>query len=186
MAKLIYHSTCSLDGFTTDAHGDIDFSEPDREVSEFVNDSLRPIRTYLFGRRMYEVMRVWDSAEAVADQPDYIQAYVPIWLSADKIVYTRTLAEPVGPRTQIERRFDAPTIRELKEASAHDLLVGGATLASHALRAGLVDEIQMLVAPVLLGGGLAMFPSEVRQTLELTEERQFDSGIVALNYTVRH
>ncbi len=184
MARLIYESTCSLDGFTADAHGSIDYSEPDVEVSDFVNDLLRPIHTYLFGRRMYEAMKVWDSAEDIAEMPDYLQEYISIWQTADKIVYSRTLDEPSGPRTRVERRFDAPAITELKAASPHDLLVGGATLASHALRAGLVDEIRVFVAPVLLGGGLRMFPADVQHGLELIDERRFHSGIVYLNYAV--
>ncbi|SDS12256.1 dihydrofolate reductase family protein [Microterricola viridarii] len=184
MATLIYQSFCSLDGFTADAHGNLDYSDPDVEVSRFVNESLRPIRSYLFGRRMYEAMRVWDSAETLAELPDYQQEYVAIWQAADKTVYSRTLTEPVGPRTRVERSFEVPAIRELKETSPHDILVGGATLAGYALRAGLVDEIRMLVAPALLGGGLRMFPDSVHGSLELIDERRFDGGVVYVAYAV--
>lgn len=184
MARLIYHASCSLDGFTADARGNVDFTTPDPEVSRFVNDSLRPIRTYLFGRRMYEVMRVWDAPERYSELPGYLRDYAAIWRAAHKVVYSRTLVDPLGPGTRLERRFDAPAIRELKAASAHDILVGGATLASHAFRAGLIDEVRLVVAPVLLGGGVRAFPDAVQRTLELTDEHRFDSGLVFLRYAV--
>jgi dihydrofolate reductase len=184
MAKLIYDSMCSLDGFTADAQGNFDFAMPDAEVHRFVNDYLRSIGTYLFGRRMYEVMTFWDSVDENTELPDYVMEYTGIWQATDKIVYSRTVTEPAGPRTRIERRFDVPTVKELKAASAHDIGIGGPTLASHALRAGIVDEIRMLVTPVLLGSGLHLFPAEVRQNLELIDERRFASGVVYLSYAV--
>lgn len=184
MAKLIYDGMCSLDGFTADTYGNFDFAMPDEEVHRFVNDYSRDIRTYLFGRRMYEVMTVWDSVDDATELPAYVKEYTAVWQAADKIVYTRTLTEPAGPRTRLERRFDVPTIKDMKAASDHDIGIGGATLASHALRAGIVDEIRVLISPVIVGGGLHMFPADVRHSLELIDERRFASGVVYLSYAV--
>lgn len=187
MAALIYTSLCSLDGYTADVHGNFDFAMPDEEVHRFANDLELRISTHLYGRRMYEVMTWWEATNDLSEMPDFVQEYATRWQAADKIVYSRTLTEPVGPRTRIERRFDVPTIKELKAASAHDISVSGPTLASHALRAGLVDEVSLLVFPVILGGGLHMFPDAVQSSLELTDERRFDSGVVYLSYRVlRH
>ncbi|SDS12301.1 dihydrofolate reductase family protein [Microterricola viridarii] len=185
MAALIYTSLCSLDGFTADAHGSFEFAMPDEEVHRFANELERSVGTHLYGRRMYEVMTWWEATNDFSDMPGFVQEYAAVWQAADKIVYSRTLTEPAGPRTRIERRFDVPTIRELKAASARDISVSGPTLASHALRAGLVDEVQLLVFPFILGGGLHMFPEAVQSTLELTDERRFDSGVVYLGYRVR-
>ncbi|RZU64059.1 dihydrofolate reductase [Microterricola gilva] len=184
MAKLIYDGICSLDGFTADAHGNFDFAMPDAEVHRFVNDYSRSIRTYLFGRRMYEVMTFWNSVDEETELPDYIKEYTSVWRAADKIVYTRTLTEPAGPRTRFERRFDVATIKDMKAASDHDIGIGGPTLASHALRAGLVDEVRMLISPIILGAGLHMFPADVRHTLKLIDERRFAGGVVYLSYAV--
>ena len=185
MAALIYTSLCSLDGYTADTHGNFDFAMPDEEVHRFANELERTVGTHLYGRRMYEVMTWWEATNDFSEMPDFVQEYAPLWQAADKIVYTRTLTEPAGPRTRLERRFDVPTIKEWKASSARDISVSGPTLASHALRAGLVDEVQLLVFPVILGGGLHMFPDTVQLGLELADERRFDSGVVYLGYRVR-
>lgn len=184
MAALIYSGQCSLDGYAADAHGNFDFAMPDEEVHRFANDLERTVGTHLYGRRMYEVMTWWEATTDFSEMPGFVQEYAPIWQAAHKIVYSRTLTEPAGPRTRIERRFDVPTVRELKARSARDISISGPTLASHALRANLVDEIGMLVFPVLLGGGLHMFPDAVSSSLELADERRFDSGVVYLSYRV--
>lgn len=186
MAKLIYNSMSSLDGYSADAHGNFDFAMPDAEVHSFVNDLSRPIGTYLFGRRMYEVMTWWNGDNALDSMPEYIQDFAALWKAADKIVYTRTLTEVSGSRTSLERRFDVPTVERLKARAHHDLGIGGPSLASHALRAGLVDEIQLLIFPVIIGGGLHVFPSDVHLELELIDERRFGSGVVYVAYAVKH
>lgn len=186
MAKLIYNTMSSLDGFSADVHGNFDFAMPDAEVHSFVNELSRPIGTYLFGRRMYEVMTWWDGENDLAAMPPYIQDFAELWAAADKVVYTRTLTQASGPRTFIERRFDAHTVEKLKATAPHDIGIGGPTLASHALRAGLVDEIQLLLSPVIIGGGLHVFPADVRLELELIDERRFASGVVYVAYAVKH
>ena len=137
--------------------------------------------TYLYGRRMYETMAVWE-AVPVDEQPGYIRDYAELWRDSDKIVYSRTLDAPSTSRTRIERDFDADAVRRLKDEAERDLAVGGAELAAQALRAGLVDELHLLLAPVLVGGGKRALPDDVRLPLELVGERGFDSGFVHLHY----
>jgi dihydrofolate reductase len=185
MAKLIYTALTSLDGYVVDADGSFDWAAPDAEVHSFVNELERPIGTYLLGRRMYEVLRYWETA---LEQPDLHlaeQEYARIWQAADKIVYSGTLATPDTARTRIERAFDVDQVRDLKERAATDLSVGGPTLAADALRAGLVDEVQQFLAPVVVGGGTAIFPGGLRLDLDLLDERRFASGFVYLRYAVR-
>jgi len=152
MARLIYSGITSLDGYVADADGSFSWSMPDQEVHTFVNDLERPVGTYLYGRRMYEVMVFWESAHQVADQPAFVQDFTGIWQAADKVVYSTTLEKPSSARTRIERRFDAESVRQLKASSGRDISVGGPALAAQALRAGLVDECQLFVTPVVVGG----------------------------------
>ena len=141
--------------------------------------------TYLYGRRMYETMLYWETAHTVPDQPEFVLAWARQWQATDKIVYSRTLAQPRSARTRIEREFDAEAVRRLKAGAAHDLTVDGPELAAQALRAGLVDEVQLIVCPVVVGGGKRFFPDGVRLDLELVESRRFGNGVVVLRYTVR-
>jgi dihydrofolate reductase len=182
MAKLIYSVIASLDGYVADEDGSFDWAAPDEEVHRFVNDLERPVGTYLMGRRMYEVMRYWETADTVPDQPAHMVDFARVWQDADKVVYSRTLEEPSTARTRVERDFDPDAVRRLKAAADRDLTVGGPALAAQALAAGLVDECHVFLAPILVGGGTRAFPDKLRVPLELLEERRFGNGTVYLRY----
>ena len=182
MAKLIYSALTSLDGYTADENGGFDWAEPDEEVHAFVNDLERPVGTYLYGRRMYEVMVFWETAHTLAGPSPVGLDFAKIWQAADKIVYSKTLAAPSTARTRIEREFDREAVRRLKESAGRDLSVGGPNLAAQALEAGLVDELQLFITPLLVGGGTKALPDRLRLELELLEESRFDSGVVYLHY----
>jgi dihydrofolate reductase len=184
MARLIYSAIASLDGYTADASGSFDWAAPSAEVHAFVNDLEREAGTYLYGRRMYETMAVWETMD-VSGEPEPMRDYAEIWRAADKVVYSRTLAEPSTPRTRIERDFDPETVREMKAAAGRDLAIGGPGLAAHALRAGIVDECQLFLVPVVVGGGTRALPDGLRLDLELLDERRFESGAVYLRYRSR-
>jgi dihydrofolate reductase len=181
MAKLIYSVIMSLDGYVADKEGDFDWAEPDEEVHTFINDLERQIGTHLFGRRMYEVLAVWDTLE-LQDMPAYIGEYAEIWRAADKVVYSRTLESASTLRTQIERDFEPEEVRRMKASTERDLSIGGPTLAAQAFEAGLVDECLLFIAPVIVGGGKSAFPRGVRLQLALQEQRRFGNGMVYLNY----
>lgn len=182
MARLLYLAIASLDGYVEDESGRFDWAAPDEEVHSFVNDLERTVGTHLYGRRLYETMVYWETAHTAEGRPPHILDYAEIWQAADKVVYSRTLAEASSARTRIERDFDPEAIRELKAAADRDLTVGGAELAGQALAAGLVDELQLLLAPILVGGGKRALPDGIRRPLELVEERGFESGMVFLRY----
>ena len=183
MATLIYSAIASLDGYIADENGNFDWAAPDEEVHAFVNDLERPVGTYLYGRRMYDTMAVWETM-ALDGEPPVIRDFAEIWRAAEKVVYSRTLAEAATGRTRIEREFDAGAVRGLKEATVRDITVGGAELAAQAIRAGLVDELQLLLAPVVVGGGAPALPAGTRLDLDLREERRFQNGAVFLRYGV--
>jgi dihydrofolate reductase len=185
MARLIYPAIASLDGYVADADGTFDWAAPDEEVHRFVNELERSIGTYLYGRRMYDVMASWEEADALADQPAHIREYGEIWRTADKVVYSASLESASSARTRIERDFDPVEVRRIKDSAERDLSVGGPTLAAQALRAGLVDEIHLFLSPIVVGGGTAALPDAVRLELELLEERRFTSGVVHLHYRIR-
>jgi dihydrofolate reductase len=184
MAKLIYSAIESLDGYIEDASGRFEWAEPDAEVHAFVNDLERPVGTYLYGRRMYEVMRAWETM-SLDDQPSVIRDFAAIWRAADKIVYSKTLETAPSARTRVERDFDPEAVRQLKERAGRDLAVGGPDLATQAFAAGLVDELHLLLAPIVVGGGKRSLPENVRLGLELVDERRFRSGMVHLRYRTR-
>ena len=181
MAKLIYPGIMSLDGYTEDAEGTFDWSAPDEEVHAFINDLERPVGTYLYGRRMYEVMAAWETMP-LDDEPPAIRDFAQIWRAADKVVYSRTLDAASTARTRIERDFDPDAIRQMKASASEDLAVGGPDLAAHAIAAGLVDEFQLFVTPVVVGGGKRYLPDHVRLDLALLDERRFGGGVVFLRY----
>ena len=185
MAKLIYSAITSLDGYVEDKNGNFDWAAPDEEVHTFVNDLERPVGTYLYGRRMYEVMLYWETAHTVADQPPVMLDFAQIWQAAEKIVYSRTLEAVSSARTRIEREFDPAAVRHMKSSARHDIGVGGSDLASQAIKAGLVDECHLFLAPIAVGGGKRALPDDVRLKLELLDERRFDSGVVHLHYRTR-
>jgi dihydrofolate reductase len=185
MAKLIYSAITSLDGYVADEDGNFDWAAPDEEVHTFVNDLERPVGTYLYGRRMYEVMVYWETPDTLADQPPAEQDFAKIWQAADKIVYSKTLESVSSARTRIERDFDPAAVRQMKASAARDITVGGPDLAAQAIRAGLVDECHLFVVPVVVGGGTPSLPHHVRIQLELLDERRFANGVVHLHYRIR-
>jgi dihydrofolate reductase len=184
MAKLIYSTITSLDGYVADNNGDFDWAAPDEEVHAFVNDLERPIGTYLYGRRMYEVMRYWETFQHVANGPRCELEFAEIWQAADKVVYSATLDDVSTTKTRIERRFDPAAVLEMKAASDRDISVGGPDLAGQAITAGLVDECHLFLTPVVVGGGNPSLPDDARVGLELLDERRFDSGVVHLHYRI--
>jgi dihydrofolate reductase len=179
---LIYSAIASLDGYIEDEDGKFDWAAPDEEVHRFVNELERPIGTHLYGRRMYEVMVYWETADTAADQPTATQDYAAIWQGADKIVYSRTLEAESSTRTRIERDFDPEAIRRMKASESRDLSMGGPELAAQAIQAGLVDECHLFLVPVVVGGGKHWLPQNVALQLELLAERRFGSGVVHLHY----
>ena len=184
MARLIYSTIQSLDGYIEDADGHFGWAEPDEEVHQFFNDLLRPAGTHLYGRRMYETMAVWETEPALAAGSPVTADFAKVWQAADKVVYSTTLDRPVTARTRIERSFDPDAVRELKASADRDLMIGGAQLAGQALQAGLVDELHLVFAPAVVGGGKRTIPDGVRLGLELVDQRRFPSGMAYLAYRV--
>jgi dihydrofolate reductase len=182
MAKLIYTSNMSLDGFTEDEHGAFDWAPPDADVFTFITEVMRSAGTYLYGRRMYETMAVWETEPALAMQSELTSEYAEVWQAAEKIVYSTTLSAVSTKATRLERHFDPDAIHHLKTAASRDLLVGGPNLAGQALQAGLVDECLLFIWPVVLGGRTPALPPDTRLGLELLDEHRFDSGVVHLRY----
>jgi dihydrofolate reductase len=183
MAKLIYSAITSLDGYLNDETGGFEWAAPDEEVHAFVNDLERDIGTYLYGRRMYETMLVWETMDMTGESAAMVD-YANIWRAADKVVYSTTLETVSSARTRVERDFDPEAVRQLKAAVGRDVSIGGPTLAARAFEAGLVDELHLFVAPILVGGGKQSFPDNVRLGLELLDERRFTNGTVHLRYRV--
>ena len=184
MAKLVYVTNVSLDGYIEDAHGRLDFTEPADEVFTFITDLVRPVGTYLYGRRLYESMAVWETQPALAAESELMADFANVWQAADKIVYSTTLDAVSTADTRLERRFDPTSVRDLKASATGDLTIGGSTLAAHAFDAGLVDECQLFIHPVVIGGGKPAFLGDARVQLELLEEHRFDGGVVNLRYRV--
>jgi dihydrofolate reductase len=185
VAKLIYSAIASLDGYIADEDGNFDWAMPDEEVHGFVNDLQRPVGTHLYGRRMYETMAGWETDPTLAEQSPLMRDFAEIWQAADKIVYSRTLKAISTARTRIERDFDPEAVRQMKASAGRDMVVGGAELAAHAFRAGLVEECHLFVTPIVVGGGKRSLPDEVRLKLELQDERRFGNGMVYLHYRTR-
>jgi dihydrofolate reductase len=183
MAELIYYAISSLDGYIEDAEGKFDWARPDDEVHAFVNDLLRPVGTYLLGRRMYETMVYWERPPDLAAQPPYVQDFAEIWHKAEKIVYSETLQTASSAKTSIEREFDPEAVLQLKATADRDLAVGGPELARQAIEAGLVDEYHLFLVPVVVGGGKRFLPDRnVRLNLELADERRFRNGTMYVAY----
>ena len=184
MAKLIYVTNLSLDGYIEDEDGSFDWTGPDDELLAFITDLVRPVGTHLYGRRLYETMAVWETDPALAAQSALMADFANVWQAAFKVVYSRTLDAVATARTRLERAFDPAALRDMKASASSDLTVGGAELAAHAFRAGLVDECQLLIRPVLVGGGKPALPSGVRAGLELLDNRRLSKGVVYLRYGV--
>jgi dihydrofolate reductase len=182
MAKLIYSTIASLDGYVADDDGNFDWAKPSDEVHRFVNDLERPIGTYLYGRRLYEVMRYWDTPEALGHDSLTVRDYAELWRAADKVVYSTTLEEVSTARTRLEREFDPEAVRQLKESSDRDISVGGPHLAAQAFAARLIDEYNAFLIPIVVGSGNAALPDGLVVKLELLDERRFANGVVYLRY----
>jgi dihydrofolate reductase len=185
MAKLIYSTITSLDGYVADEDGNFDWAAPNEEVHAFVNDLERSVGTYLYGRRIYEVMVYWETALTLPEQPRVIEDYAKIWQAADKVVYSKTLETVSSTRTRIERNFDPEAVRQMKAVAGRDISVGGPDLAAQAIKAGLVDEYHLFLAPIVVGGGKQSLPDNVRLELELLDERRFAGGVVHLHYRTK-
>lgn len=183
MGKLIYSAIASLDGYVEDESGGFSWAVPDAEVHAYINELERPIGTYLYGRRMYETMVYWETVDD--HDSEETRDYARIWRDADKIVYSQTLESPSSERTGLEQRLDPAGVTRLKESSERDLSIGGAEIAGHAMRLGLVDECHLLLCPVLVGGGKRALPDGIRSDLSLVDERRFEGGVVHLHYRVR-
>jgi dihydrofolate reductase len=185
MAHLIYSAISSLDGYIEDPDGQFDWAAPDEEVHGFINNLERTAGTHLYGRRMYEMLMVWETDPNLAAESPLLRDFAEIWQAADKIVYSRTLETVSTRKTQLERIFSPEAIRRLKETVEQDILIGGPELAAHAFRAGLIDECQLFLIPMIVGGGKSALPDNVRLELELLEERRFGGGVVYLRYRTK-
>ncbi len=184
MGRLIYSTICSLDGYFADKDGKFDWAMPSEEVLAVINDDMEGIGTYLYGRKIYEMMIYWETHPGPAQQSDQSARFAGIWQAADKVVYSTTLEGVSTKRTRLERSFEADAVRAIKEATDRDLAVDGPTLAESALRLGLVDDLHMILCPVVIGGGLKVLP-DVRMDLELMRERRFANGMVQVHYRVK-
>ena len=182
MAKLIYASNMSLDGCTEDERGALDWAPPDNDVFAFITDLMRSAGTYLYGRRMYDTMAVWETDATLAEQSDLMNDFANVWQAADKVVYSTTLTAVSTANTRLERHFDPGAVHDLKTAARSDLIVGGLNLAAQAVEAGLVDECHLFIWPVVLGGGNPALPTNMRTELALLDERRFSNGVVHLRY----
>lgn len=185
MANLIYLVNTSLDGYTEDKDGEFDWTGPSEEPFKFITDLIREVGTHLYGRRMYETMMLWETDPNLAAESPLMRDFAETWQAANKIVYSRTLETIATRKTQLERTFDPKAIRQLKAASEQDILIGGPELAAHAFRAGLIDECQLFLIPIIVGGGKSALPDNVRLELELLAERRFRNGAVFLRYRTR-
>lgn len=184
MGDLIYTANVSLDGFIEDAGGNFDFTTPDDDVFVFITDLERSAGTYLYGRRLYETMAVWETDPGLAAQSQLMADFADMWRAADKVVYSTTLEGVSTAKTRLERRFDPDAIRAMKAAAPGHLTVGGANLARQGFEAGLVDECRLFVAPVVVGGGKPALPRDMRLDLELADEQRFSSGTIYVRYRI--
>jgi dihydrofolate reductase len=180
--KLTTIMNVSVDGCIEDAHGSFEFTVPDDEFFAFITDLLRSVGTYLYGRRMYETMAVWETDPTLAAESELRADFANVWQAADKIVYSTTLEAVSTAKTRLERTFDPDLVRDTKRSATSDLTVGGPNLAAHAFEAGLVDECQFFIHPVLVGRGKPALPRDTRVELELLDERRFNSGVMYLRY----
>jgi dihydrofolate reductase len=184
MAKLIFVSNVSLDGYTEDEHGSFDWTEPNDETFAFITDLVRPVGTHLLGRRMYDTMAVWETDPTLAAQSELMAEFASVWQAADKVVYSRTLDATSTGKTRLERSFDPASVREMKASATTDLAVAGPHLAAHAFKAGLVDECHLFIHPFIIGGGKPALPSNTRADLELLDDRRFSDGAMYLRYRI--
>ena len=185
MAKLIYVTNVSLDGYIEDEHGSFDWISTGDELLAFITDLVRPVGTYLYGRRLYDTMAPWETDPALAARSDLMADFANVWRTAAKVVYSTTLDAVSTADTRLERNLDPASVRDMKASATSDLTVGGANLAAHALEAGLVDECHLFIRPILVGGGKPALPSHPRSDLELLDDRRLSDGVVYLRYRIR-
>ncbi|MBO0708732.1 MAG: dihydrofolate reductase family protein [Candidatus Dormibacteraeota bacterium] len=185
MGRLLYHANTSLDGYVNDEQGGLEWSAPSSEVLGAINDQERTVGTYLYGRRLYETMRVWQEIPDDETQTPEMRDYGRMWRAAEKIVFSSTLEAVSTPRTRLERSLNSERLRSLKDAGDGEMDIGGATLAGAALRWGLVDEVRLHVVPVAIGGGTRALPERLQARFELLDERRYANGTVYLRYQVR-
>ncbi len=185
MARLVYATICSLDGYVNDSQGEFGWAQPDEALHDHFSALAQATGTYLYGRRMHETMVVWEDIVGTPVLPPHLRSFAEAWVASEKIIFSSTLADPGIARARVEREFDPDAIRRLKERSSRDLGIGGPTLAAHALKAGLVDEIQLAIVPAVIGEGTRALPDGLRLDLELLEQRLFPQGAVLLRYSVR-
>jgi dihydrofolate reductase len=184
MGQLIFSAICSLDGYIADRAGAFDWAVPDEVVLADLNAEARTVGTYLYGRRMYEMLSGWETDPTYAEQSPGSAEFAAIWQAADKVVYSSTLEEVSTRRTRLARSFEAADVERLKRNSAADLYVDGPTLAAHAFGLGVVDRVHLVLCPVVVGGGLAALPADVRLSLRLDGEQRYDNGMVAVRYAI--
>ena len=182
MAKLIYITNTSLDGYIEDQAGAFDWGNSD-QVFDFITGLLRPIGTHLLGRQLYETMAYWDAP--VESYPPEQREFAKVWQKAEKIIFSRTMTNSKTGKMRVERDFDLGAIRKLKRESKHDIFIGGAELAGLALEADLVDECHLFVPPVIVGGGKPAFRAALRRNLELLKTHPFSTGVIHVQYRLR-
>jgi dihydrofolate reductase len=182
MRKLIYSMGVSLDGFIAGPEGEIDWSAPDEELHRFHNQQARETGVYLYGRRLYEVMRYWETADEEPSAPEHELEFARIWKDTPKIVFSKTPEEVEG-NARLVRDGVAEEVAKLKKQPGKELAVGGAGLASTFMKLGLIDEYRLFVSPVVLGGGTPYFPAlDERINLELVETQTFGSRVLYVRY----
>jgi dihydrofolate reductase len=184
VAKLVYVTNTSIDGYIEDQYGALDWAPPDDDVFAATTALLRSFGTFLYGRRLYEAMAVWETNPAIAEQSDLTAEFASAWRAADKVVYSTTLAAVPTAATRLERHFDPDAVRELKAEATGNLTIGGANLAARAFEAGLVDECQLFVWPIILGGSKPALPAGFHTHLELLDDYRFNNGVVRLLYRI--
>lgn len=184
MPKLSYVTNVSLDGYIEDEHGSFTMFPPDDDVFAATTEVIRSVGTFLYGRRLYETMAVWETEPTLAAQSELAADFADAWQAADKVVYSTTLAGASTARTRLEQKFEPAAIRELKASATTNLTVGGADLAAQAFAAGLVDECELFVWPWIIGGGKPGLPSGIHAELVLLDERRFANGVMQLRYRV--
>jgi dihydrofolate reductase len=179
MGKLIYLITTSLDGYVADEHGNFDFTEPSEEVLAFINDRLRNVGTFLFGRKLYETMAVWDTI--APDGPSKgTNEFLHIWRQARKVVYSNSLTQVKTANTTLERTFDPAGIPAFLK-SDKDANIGGPHLAAVAIHANMIDEYHQFIAPVMIGSGNPWLPPHAKTQLELVGVNKFANGVAHLH-----
>lgn len=185
MRRIIYGMFVNLDGYIAGPKGELDWHVVDEELHRYANQQERAIGTHLYGRRMYEVMNYWSTADADPSLSDYEREFARIWQSAEHVVFSRTL-QAVEGSARLMREVDPQEIAAMKARPGKDMEVGGADLAAAFMQLGLIDEYQAYVHPIVLGGGTPMFSAASgKAPLQLVETRTFTSGVVLLRYEAR-